>query len=421
MKKIFFLFQFVLFSSFSFAQIDSLNMDMNFKTRAEGNNGYSTLIPKEKEMKTDIASRARVGLNFFFNKLEMRVAVQDARTWGNTASSSQSESISFYESWAKYNFTTNIYIKAGRQALSYDSGRMIWESDWGMQGRTFDAFKVGFGFGNGSVLDAVLTYNSQSTKRDDSLEHEKYEIIEGGERTVSMQLLHFKSASNRNFTYTLSLMNNVVQKDNGGHNSLTTAGLTFKNKFTSKFNIAIFAYYQFGKNTLDQDKNAYDLELRLNYLPFSIWKFTLGGELTSGTKFDENPKNNKSFSPIYTTSHTYNGFMDYFFAGNHFNGPGLIDLNLKNNFNFSNFGNLYLATHYFSTQQEFNPVNNKYLGIEMDMVYGKKFGKSFLLNLGYSQMFASDNMKALKGVVDAKNLQNFVWIGLSFNPQFKLL
>lgn len=416
-----FLFLFLILSGFSFAQIDSLSMDLNFKTRAEGNNGYSTLIPEGKKMKSNVLSRARIGMNFYFDKLELRAAAQDARIWGETSSGSQSESVSFYEAWAKYNFTDNFYLKAGRQGISLDNGRLIWESDWGMSGKTFDALRLGYDLNDGASLDAIITYNSQTSKRDDSLEHETFTITEGGERTKSMQIIHYQSSGKNNFKYSAILMNNIVQKDDGSHNAMSTAGLGLKHKFSPVFDLAAYGYYQFGKNTADQDKNAYDLELNLNYSPASNWKMTLSGELASGTKYDENPKKNKSFSPVYTTSHTFNGYMDYFFSGNHYNSAGLIDLNLKNRFDLNKFGNLYLAVHYFSAHQKFSPDEEKYLGTELDLVYGKSFGKYFLLNFGYSQMFASDGLKVLKGVAKPKELQNFVWIGLSFNPQFRLL
>lgn len=416
-----FLISFLLLSGFLSAQIDSLTMDINFKTRAEGNNGYSTLIPEGKKMKSNVLSRARIGMNFHFDKLELRIAGQDARVWGDTSTSSQSESVSFYEAWAKYNFTENFYLKAGRQGISFDNGRLIWESDWGMAGKTFDALRLGFELNDGSSIDAVVTYNSQSSKRDDSLEHEEYMIYDGDERIKTMQLVHYQSSQKNNFKYSAILMNNVVQTEDGSHNSMTTAGLGLKHQFSSVFDISAYGYYQFGKNTEDQDKSAYDFALTLNYSPVSVWKMTLGGELVSGTKYAEDSKKNKSFSPVYTTSHTFNGYMDYFFARNHFNGPGLVDLNLRNKIDLNRFGNLYLAIHYFSAHQKFNPTQEKYLGTELDLVYGKTFGKYFLLNLGYSQMFASDGLKMLKGVSNPKSLQNFVWIGLSFNPKFKLL
>lgn len=403
------------------AQIDSLSMDLDFTSRLEADNGYSTLIPEGKKMKADVQSRARIGLNLFLDKLEIRVAAQDARTWGSTSSGNQSESVSFYEAWAKYNFSERFYVKAGRQAISFDNGRIIWESSWGMKGKTFDALRFGYQFNNGSALDLVGFYNSESTRRTDSIDYEFYGIFDGEERTKSVQLLHFESSQDNNFTYSAILMNNVVQKENGSHNSLTTAGLGLKHKFSSVFNISLNAYYQFGKNTANQKKNAYDLDLRLKYSPIPMWDITLGGEWLSGTSYDESADKNNSFSPLYGTSHSFNGYMDYFYSSNHLNGPGLIDLNLKHNFNFNRLGELLLAVHYFSAEQQFHPEYDKYLGTELDLVYGKKFGNNFLFNIGYSQIFYSDNLKVLKNVPNAKDLQNFIWVGLSFKPEFKLL
>lgn len=421
MNRFWFLIPFVFFSVYSQAQIDSLTMDLNLTTRFEGNNGYSNLIPKHKKMKSHVGSRARVGMNFYMDKLEIRIAPQDARVWGNTSSSKQSETLSFYEAWAKYNFNNYLYLKAGRQIIKFANGRVISDSNWGMRGKSFDAFKLGYNFSNGSSLDAVVTYNSQSTKRNDDLQNEIYEISEGGEKTKSIQLVSYESSKENNFIYSILAMNSVVQTDEKKHNSLTTLGLELKQKFNERLNITLNAYYQTGKNTLNQSKNAYDLSLDINYIPFSIWDLSLGAEILSGTKYDESPTKNTSFSPLYGTSHTFNGSMDYFYSSNHFNGPGLIDFYLKNNFNLNQLGELSLALHYFSTHKKFNESSGTYLGTEIDLVYGKKISNDFLFNLGYSQMFAANNLKVLKEVNQPKSLQNFVWIGLSFTPQFKLL
>lgn len=412
----------MVFSSiYTNAQLDSLTMDLNFKTRAEGDNGYSTLIPENKNLKTDVASRARIGMNFYLNQLEIRIAAQDARTWGNTSSSNSSETVSFYEAWAKYNFSPSFYLKAGRQAIGYGNGRVIWESDWGIKGKTHDALMIGFDFENGSSLNAVATYNSQNSNRNDELENEFYSVFDGGERTKSMQLLHYQNSIKNDFYYSALLMNSIVQTDDGKHNPLITTGFYLSQKFNESIKLTAHAYYQTGKNTADQTKNAYNLSLNLNYLPYSFWNMNLGGEILSGTKYNEDSKKNKSFSPLYGTSHTFNGYMDYFYSSGHLNGPGLLDLNFKNNFNLNTLGKLYVAVHYFSSHEKFTPTNDNYLGTEIDLVYGKNFGSDFLLNFGYSQIFASSNLKALKDVPNAKNLQNFVWLGLSFTPQFKVL
>lgn len=403
------------------AQIDSMKMDLYLKTRAEINNGESTLIPKGKNAMGEVESRARMGLNFFFKQLEIRIVGQDARNWGNTGTSPAVNSLVFYEAWAKYNFNPHLYLKLGRQTLSYDNGRMVWEGDWSMKGKSFDALKLGYSFNNDSRFEAVGIYNSISSKRNDEIVNEEYDVIQGGERTKSMQLLHFQNSRKKNFKYSLLLMNNVVQKDDGRFNSLSTAGLYLIHQFNPSFDFNAAAYYQFGKNTADQEKNAYDFAINFGYKPTSFLKMILGGELVSGTKYDESADKNTSFSPIYGTGYTLNSHLNYFYVGSHFNGPGLIDLSLKNNFSFDRFGTLYIAAHYFSAHTEFQPDTKKYLGTELDIMYGKKIGNNFLFNVGYYQMFAGQGLKIIKNVPNPKSFQGLIWIGFSFRPDFRLL
>ena len=54
------------------------------------------------------------------------------------------------------------------------------------------------------------------------------------------------------------------------------------------------------------------------------------------------------------------------------------------------------------------------------MVFAYKFSKMFVMNVGYSFMFASNSMEILKAVNTPKNLQTWSWIQLNFVPSFRL-
>ena len=82
-----------------------------------------------------------------------------------------------------------------------------------------------------------------------------------------------------------------------------------------------------------------------------------------------------------------------------------------------------IAIHYFaSAAKVLDPANSNntldnYLGFEMDIVVGWALAKDVSLNAGYSQMFASETMEALKGG-DRKAMNNWAWLMLTFKPQF---
>ena len=69
------------------AQSDSLLLNLDFRTRAE--NGQKTLIPKGKQPETSVYSRARLGIDYHREHLELYAALQDARVWGETGSTNQ--------------------------------------------------------------------------------------------------------------------------------------------------------------------------------------------------------------------------------------------------------------------------------------------------------------------------------------------
>ena len=68
------------------AQVDSLKMNFDLRTRAELDNGARTLISKGKSAETTVVSRARFGVDYYYKNLEVYFSAQDARTWGETTS-----------------------------------------------------------------------------------------------------------------------------------------------------------------------------------------------------------------------------------------------------------------------------------------------------------------------------------------------
>lgn len=56
------------------------------------------------------------------------------------------------------------------------------------------------------------------------------------------------------------------------------------------------------------------------------------------------------------------------------------------------------------------------LGTEIDLVYGVKLHKAVNLKAGYSHMFATESMVAIKGTGDNTLMNNWAWLMLTFKP-----
>lgn len=421
LKKIITIGVYVLGTSLAFSQVDSLKVGLDFRTRSELDNGQRTLIPKGKSAENTLISRARLNVDYYYQNLELYLSIQDVRTWGENASSnSKNQNFILNEAWAKYEFTKKTSIKIGRQMLSYDDERLIGGLDWAMQGRSFDAAKGVFKINNNSTIETVVTYNNDDNDSNDSPENEIYDISDGGEKAKSLQIIHYQYKNENKFQFSSIALNSVLQNTSSGiHYDLLTLGINAK-KYFENFGIFGSAYYQTGKNTNSQSKSAYQFSVNADFIISKKLNAVLGTEWLSGRSYDTPNTENKSFSPFYGTNHKFNGFMDYFFVGNHFNTYGLNDYYIKTTTKFNPKSSLLVNLHAFTSNGKLINNLSSYLGSEVDLVFTNKFNKMFMMNLGHSFMFGSRSMEVLKSVNTPKNLQTWSWIQLNFVPSFRL-
>ena len=126
----------------------------------------------------------------------------------------------------------------------------------------------------------------------------------------------------------------------------------------------------------------------------------------------------KSFNPLFGTNHAFNGFMDYFYVGNHLNSVGLVDTYAKLSYAADKWKVLALPHVFLSPARLIDNNGNEaqnYLGTEIDLTASYALHKNLSLGLGYSQMFAGESLEILKGG-DHGNLQNWAWLMLNFHP-----
>lgn len=408
------------------AQVDSLKMNLDLRNRAELDNGTRILIPKGKSAETTIVSRARFGIDYYYKNLAVYISAQDVRTWGESASNtSKNQNLTLNEAWANYQFSDKFAVKLGRQILSYDNERLIGTLDWAMQGRSFDALKGVFKFNKSSKLETVITYNNDDNDANDLPDKEIYNIVEAGEITKSLQVVHYQYSGKNKFQFSAIALNQVLQNPSGTHYDMLTVGINSKKYFE---NIGFFgsAYYQIGKNTASQSKSAYQFSVNSDFIITPKFNVVLGTEWLSGRSFDTGSGENKSFNPMYGTNHLHNGFMDYFYFGNsHFNSFGLNDYYLKSTYKFNPNSNLQANFHAFTSNGKlgFKNLGEKYsnhLGTELDLVFTHKVGKIITGNLGHSFMFSGESMKFLKNISEPKQLQTWSWIAFKIAPNFKI-
>lgn len=394
-----------------------------YKARAEFLNGFQQPLMSDQDPGFYISQRARLGAIYTQDKFRFEFSAQDVRTWGNTSHLAIDDNglLSVYEANVSLLLNKKWTLKVGRQPISYDNQRIFGGLDWAMQGRRHDGAIVKFRDSTWSV-DVGATYNQ--------VKPSNYKIPYGLNDYKTFQYV-WANKKWTNFSASVLFLNNgfeqfyledSIQKNRTNFSQTIGTYLEYKRK---KFDLVAYGYYQMGLTKSNQTLSAFNASLEGTYKPSKNWGITLGGEIISGTTEDPSSNNrNDSFSPFYGTNHAFNGFMDYFYVGNHGNNVGLIDGYLKAKYTKGKY-TLGVANHLFFSaadiESPFIPqvpdftAMDPYLGYEIDLTVKYQFADEVVIQAGYSHMFSTETMRELKGV-DNSNTSGWAWIMLTVKP-----
>ncbi|MDP5061857.1 MAG: alginate export family protein [Maribacter sp.] len=397
-------------------------LDGQFRPRTEYRHGFGSLIPDAADAGFAISTRARLNAKYETEAYQFYLSIQDVMVWGENRQilpDDQNDSFAVFEAWANINLGKGWSTKLGRQVISYDDQRIFGGLDWAQQGRNHDAgllkykkdkFMLDVGLAFSQDFDNPAGFQSVGTAYNTS----------GFFTYKTMQYLYAKQQWDK-FSGSILALNNGFQNFDtdsaaDGVSSLQTIGTHLGYK-AGKFNAEANAFIQTGERQGELDvKGAYLLGLELGYKASPKVALGLGTEVISGN--DGEPGETGAFFPLYGTNHKFNGFMDYFYVGNHANSVGLFDIHASAKFDLGKKSSLLVKVLNFSGEQEL-PSGEKSLGTEIDLVFSKAFN-GYGLAVGYSQMFAADGMYELKGVTEdlAASSQNWAWVELTIKPQF---
>ncbi len=396
------------------------------RPRTEFRNGFKRLKSEGMDPAFFIEQRSRLYFDYQLDKISLSIALQDIRMWGSTDQIYKSDPTlqNVYEAWAKYDFNDVYAVKVGRQALVYDNERFMGGLDWAQQGRSHDALFFSKKHADRNCeLNIALAYNQQIPFEPGRLEGTEYF---GVNNYKTMIFGHWQRRFDDGGVAVLFHNDGQqVTSDTSMAHRQTYAVLgDFKlgdMKLDGEF------YYQGGRNGNDVKVNGFMLALH-GTIDTEITPLTLGFEFLSGTPRGE--ENDNSYNPLYGTNHKFYGYMDYFYVGNYHGQAGggrtsgLIDVHLKTNFKLAQKSSLAGHIHYFASPvkiyEGFGTAGDTYgstLGTEIDLVYTLNLAQNVKLNLGYSQMFGTETLEAVKGGGDKSAFNNWAWAMIAFKPR----
>lgn len=416
------LFLVLLLISFQFTNAQ-FNLDGEFRPRAEYRHGFGDLIAETDDVGFAVSTRFRLNAGYITDTYTFYLSLQDVLVWGENRQlrpEDTNNSFSIFEAWASLELGSGFSTKIGRQTIDYDDQRIMGSVDWAQEARHHDAalisykkekFMMNIGLAFNQDFDNASGFQSVGTA---------YNTM-GFFSYKTMQHIYLKQAW-KDFSGSLLVLNNGFQnfETDGttpdGTSNLQTIG-THLNYNKNRFGIAANVFFQTGERQGSVNvKGAYLLGFDLSYKASAKVGLGAGFELISGN--DAEAGETGAFFPLYGTNHKFNGFMDYFYVGNHANSVGLLDVHVSAKFKLTEKSSLLVKALNFRGEQAL-ASGDKSLGTEIDLVFSQGF-KGYNLSLGYSQMFASDGMYELKSIDKdaAANGQNWAWAMLVIKPKF---
>ncbi len=404
------------------------------RPRTEYRHGYKALAEEGQENALFTNQRTRLNFHYKGEGSDFHVTLQDVRTWGSQPqlTSSDGARTTIHEAWGRAKLGDHFGLKFGRQEIIYDDHRIFGNVGWAQQARSHDAALLQF---RDSMIhaDVGVAYNQDGPK----LESTFYSVPNSYK---ALQYLWLHLTFTPELEGSLLLLNNGKQANepdslNGQERhwkdrySQTVGGrATYQKKaFAAHGN----AYYQTGLagRWEETEIDAWLFGLDIAYTVTERYHIKAGFERQSGNDLTDTSKDaattQNAFTPLYGTNHKFNGFMDYFYVGNHLGSVGLQDnfLKVKYSGDKVTFG---IHGHHFSTAADIpDPETlansgeyeamDRYLGTEIDLFGGFELAPGVNFKAGYSQMFATETMEALKGG-NAEERNNWGWVMISMRP-----
>ncbi len=401
-----------------------LSIDAEIRPRAEILNGFGEPALGADDPGALVTQRSAIKFKYKSEKITTFLSVQDVSTWGDRPqiNAANGESTRIQEAWAKLDLGKGFSAKIGRQPLSYDDQRILGGLGWAQQARTHDVGVFGY-VNKGLKIDAGFGFN-QTGVGTRGRTNTAFNATGAGVPIFQYKgigFVHLNNKFNDNFSGSFLFLGNSFQDaidPNDGTPGTTdryTSGVHLKYK-KGAFGASVNGYYQFGSfRSDDVDAKGFLAGIDLTYKPGKTL-FGLGYEYISGDDPDTADEF-EGFFPLFGTNHKFNGFMDFFYVGNHALANGLQDINAKVVFKTGAKSTLLVKAHQFLAAQD-NPNLADTFGTEIDLVFKTPIVKGATLLVGYSQAFLDDDFLAQRGVTPGteSDFQAWGWTMLVIKP-----
>lgn len=351
------------------------------------------------------------------NDLDAEIIFQDRRFWGDQSDRADVANIALYRAWVEKFFGHGLSLRLGRQGFVYDNQFILADPNW-VGTRAHDAMLLKY---EGKPLKAhlAMAYNANGQE----LKQEPYEY--NMYKTMQFLWLH-KDISKLSASFIF--LNKGAERQDGTTDIYYTQtfGTDSKLSLTKSLTLKGVYYHQMGRNTNNQEVDAYLYSLQLLFDLNDNISFNLGVDMGSGTNQSEyeNPdsKTSNTFDKLYGLHHGQFGYLDYFYLNNP-TTVGVQDFYLKSKFKITEKLSVEDHAHSFMTGGKLDdPLQDgqtmdSYMGFENDILISYKVSSMFKTTIGHSIMFGTDTLDQFFGGRTSEDNQVFYAV-ITATPNF---
>ncbi|PCJ81684.1 MAG: hypothetical protein COA49_04020 [Bacteroidetes bacterium] len=470
-KLIFSLFGLLIINNSIIAQ---LSITGELRPRFEYRHGYKSVTDSAQNPAAFVQQRTRLNFGYKADGYRVKMSLQDIHVWGSQPQLISTYSginpngayLSLHEAWGEAFLNKYLSFKFGRQEIILDDSRIFGNVNWAQQARSHDAAMFIYNKGN-------LQFQIAGAYNQDKAALENTTASKGNYKSFQYFWIHNKF--NDNFNVSLLFLNNGKEQLDSVRINNQPTDITYNDKYSQTMGTRLVYtkgkvssnasfYYQTGilgdrtqvftdiNGDYDKHISAINFSGDVSYNITDHLTSTIGYEYLSGqsladTSYSYRTKTH-SFTPLYGTNHKFNGFMDYFYVGNHVGNVGLRDVYMKLKHKKDNYW-YGLDVHAFSAANEvldgfkidqenqiaLATIGNisgvdqlqtmpSYFGTEFDFTFGTDISKGVVLKAGYSVMLATETLAYVKGVVNYEGQgrvsqnNNWGWLMIIIKPDF---
>jgi hypothetical protein len=411
-----------LFTSLGFSTAyGQTTLDAEFRPRMEYRQGFRKPLADSVNPAFVTLQRTRLNADYKGKVLNARLSLQDARIWGNNDLKTNSSKVEINEAWFEYLISSGMSMQMGRQAITYDDGRLFCSPNWSNTGMAHDLLIVKY---NSSFLTAHAGFAYNNSK--DTLLNVAYAYTPKQDYKT-MGYLWLSKQIYRGLTLTaIGVTEGFEKKTNPKivYPRITYGGNLIYAKDSSAFAGTLTGYLQQGKDPNKvfgkgyADLKAFFIAAKASYKVCNKLSVNAGTDFYSGSSASIATGKSNTFNRLYGSTHGFNGSMEYFVS---LPTQGLIDYYGGFSSKITSKLSIDVAAHAFYLNKNLfykKEKINKCLGHETDITVNYSVSKEIAFQAGYSVYLNSNATSKYFKMVGVKTYsEQWAFLMITVKPQ----